>query len=463
MVKSYDVVVVGSGTGGQTAASVLNGYDLSVALVENSPTPGGVCALAGCQAKKWYDEAAETIARARHLTGKGVTRLPEMDWTRIRDEKRGFTRAIPNATRKGLKGAGIDFIAGTAAFQDESTLVVDEEVIQGRRIVLATGAHPTPLPFSGAEHMAASSDFLELDRLPPRIAFVGGGFISFEFAHFAARLGPAAKIHILEAGSRPLSPFDGEMVKQLMAASRAEGIQIQTEVKITAIEKSGDGYGVHTGDGGILPVDLVVHGAGRSPAIEGLGLEKGHVGYGRQGITVDRKMRTTNPMVYAVGDCAATVQLARVADYEACVAAKNILADIRGGQGAVVDYGAVPAILFTYPRYARVGATEEELKTKKVHYYKSVDTNLSWPTYRRIGMTHAAYKVLVDENSRVLGAHIISDNASGLINIFKQAIQSGQSVESLYWENVMTPYPTRESDIIYMLRPFIADDPLAGL
>lgn len=91
MIKSYDVVVVGSGTGGQTAASILNGYDLSVALVENSPTPGGVCALAGCQAKKWYYEVAETMARLRHLTGKGVTRLPEMDWTRIRDEKRSFT------------------------------------------------------------------------------------------------------------------------------------------------------------------------------------------------------------------------------------------------------------------------------------------------------------------------------------------------------------------------------------
>ncbi len=463
MIKSYDAVVIGSGTGGQTAAHILNEYGLSVALVENSPTPGGVCALAGCQAKKWYYEAAETMARARHLEEKGVTRLPETDWTRIRDEKRTFTQAIPDATRKGLKDAGIDFIAGTAAFQDKTLLMVDKESIQGRYIVLATGAHPTHLPFAGAEHMATSSDFLELDRLPPRIAFVGGGFISFEFAHFAAHLGSAAEIHILEAASRPLSPFDGEMVDQLVAASRAEGIQIQTDVQITGIEKTADSCVVHTGDGANLIVDLVVHGAGRSPAIASLDLEKGHVGYSRQGITVDRKMRTTNPQVYAVGDCAATVQLSRVADYEACVAAKNILADIQGGQGAVMDYGAVPAILFTYPQYAKVGATEEELKTKKIRYYKSMDVNLSWPTYRRIGMTHAAYKVLVDEKSRVLGAHILSDNASGLINIFKQAIQTGQRVEALYWENVMTPYPTRESDIIYMLKPFIADDSLAGL
>ena len=97
--KTYDVVVVGSGTGGQTAAFTLCDYGLSVALIENSETPGGVCALAGCQAKKWYYEAAETMARSRHLSGKGVTRPPEMDWTQIRNEKRAFTEAFGVSTR----------------------------------------------------------------------------------------------------------------------------------------------------------------------------------------------------------------------------------------------------------------------------------------------------------------------------------------------------------------------------
>lgn len=110
-----------------------------------------------------------------------------------------------------------------------------------------------------------------------------------------------------------------------------------------------------------------------------------------------------------------------------------------------------------------VGATEESLRTGRIPYSKSMDSNLSWSTYRRVGMRHAAYKVLVDENSRILGAHIISDNAAGLITIFSQAIISGQSASELYWNHVMTPYPTRESDITYMLAPFIADDPLAGL
>jgi len=403
------------------------------------------------------------MARARHLAGKGLIRLPELDWSIIRDQKRAFTEPIPDATRNGLKGSGIDFIAGTAAFKDATTLMVNNAPVQGKYIVLATGAHPMSLPFPGAEHLITSSDFLELDHLPPRIVFIGGGFISFEFAHFAARLGPAKRVVILEALPRPLGPFDADMVEQLMAASQDEGIEIHTGVDITGVEKNGSGVVVRTGSGEVFEADLVVHGAGRAPTIEGLKLEAGQVDYGRRGITVDNTMRTSNPRVFAVGDCAATIQLARVADYEAYVAVKNILAEEEGGSGAAVDYRAVPSILFTYPEYAMVGATEDALKKDGIRYYKNTDRNLSWPTYRRIGMQHAAFKVLVDDTNHVLGAHIISDNAAGLINIFKQAMLQNQTVEDLYWQHVMTPYPSRESDIIYMLKPFFEDDLLAGL
>lgn len=461
--KSYDVVVVGSGTGGQTAAYTLREHGLSVAMVENSPTPGGICALAGCQAKKWYYEAAETMDRARHLVSKGVVRPPEMDWKAVRDAKRAFTGAVPGATRKGFQAAGIDFIEGSAAFSDPDTLMVDGQTLKSEFIVLATGARPAPLPFEGAQYLVSSSQFLELDGVPPKIAFVGGGFISFEFAHFAARLGPAQQIHIFEAGPRPLAPFDGEMVAHLMAASRKEGIDIHTDTEITGIEKTNSGYVVKTPGKKDFHVDMVVHGAGRTPAIANLGLEKASVDFTRRGIVVDGNMRTANARVFAVGDCADTVQLARVADYEACVAAKNILAQFRGGQAAVMDYRAVPSVLFTLPMYAMVGATEESLKSSGVRYSGKMATNLSWPTYRRTGMQHAAYKVLVDHNNRIAGAHIISDNAAGLINIFKQAMIHNQDAGQLYWEHVMTPYPSRESDITYMLKPFIKDDPLAGL
>ncbi|MDJ0801980.1 MAG: NAD(P)/FAD-dependent oxidoreductase [Desulfobacterales bacterium] len=460
--QNYDVVVVGSGSGGQTAAYTLCEYGLRVAVVENSPTPGGVCALAGCQAKKYFYEATETVARSHHLAGKGIAQPAQADWAAVLAQKNAFTDPIPTGTRTGLEGSGIDVIDGTAAFKDLDTMVVGNQIIKARFFILATGARPMPLPFPGADQLTTSTEFLARDHLPPRVVFVGGGFISFEFAHFAARLGPAERTTVLEVAPRPLGPFDSEMVDALVAASQAEGIDIHTGVTIQAVEKKGEGWVVRT-DGADYAADLVVHGAGRVAALDDLRLQAGEVVFTRRGITVDAEMRTSNPRVFAVGDCAATLQLARVADYEGYVAAKNILAAVEGGAGARIDHRTVPTVLFTYPQYAMVGATEDALQAEGVRYYKNSDTQIGWPTYKRVGLAHAAFKVMVDEDSQILGAHVISDNASGLINTFKQAMIDGCPADKLFWNNVMSPYPSRESDIIYMLKPFFEDDLLEGL
>lgn len=461
--KKFDVVVVGTGSAGQSAAYTLSEYGLKVAVVEDSPTPGGICALAGCQAKKYFYEATETVARSRHLESRGIERPAIADWSAVLAQKQAFIDPIPAGTRNGLKGAGIEYIDGTAMFQNPETLQIDDQTLKASFYILATGAHPMPLPFPGADYLETSTEFLARDHLPPRVIFVGGGFISFEFAHFAARLGPAASTTILEVTQRPLGQFDAEMVSVLIAASRAEGVDVHTNMQIEAVEKSETGWVVKVSNHANFEADLVVHGAGRVADIDKLQLEKGEVAFTPQGITVNNGMRTTNPRVFAVGDCAATIQLARVADYEAYVAAKNILAAIEGGDSTHIDYHAVPTILFTYPQYAMVGATEERLQSEGIRYYKNYEKQLGWPTYKRIGMSHAAFKVMVDDDNCILGAHVISDNAAGLINTFKQAIIDGRTADGLFWDNVMGPYPSRESDIIYMLKPFIADDLLAGL
>ncbi|MBT8334395.1 MAG: NAD(P)/FAD-dependent oxidoreductase, partial [Deltaproteobacteria bacterium] len=166
---------------------------------------------------------------------------------------------------------------------------------------------------------------------------------------------------------------------------------------------------------------------------------------------VDQQMKTSNAKVYAVGDCAATVQLARVADYEAHIAAAAIIAQDHNKAPPSVDYRAVPALLFTYPQLGTVGKTEDVLIREGVKYWKSFDRQISWPTYKRIGMKYAAYKILTDDQGKILGAHILSDNAAGMINTFKQAMLDDKSVEDIYQDNVMSPYPSRESDVIYML------------
>jgi glutathione reductase (NADPH) len=453
--EPYDVVILGSGTAGQTAAHDLSAADLRVAVVEESDHPGGTCALAGCQPKKWYYEATETVARSRHLQGKGLVAAAQADWSAVLEQKKAFTSGIPSGTVKGLKAAGIDFLAGSASFRDAATLSLDGRPLSARHYLVATGARPMDLPFEGAANLVTSSEFLELGSLPADIVFVGGGFISFEFAHFAARLRPSAgRLVILEVSDRPLGPFDAQMVSLLTDASAAEGIEVRTGVRISGITRHDAGFRVHTASGEHFDADLVVHGAGRSPNIDRLNLEAAGIDYSRRGIAVDTHMRTANPRVFAVGDCAATAQLARVADYEAHAAARNILAAHKGEAPAMaVDYSAVPALLFTYPQYGMVGDTEQALREKGIVYYKSFGRNLRWPTYRRIGLEHAAYKILAGNDGRILGAHILSDSAAGLINTIKGAMLNGTDVEALYWQSIMSPYPSRESDLTYMLAP----------
>jgi glutathione reductase (NADPH) len=458
MPKQYDALVIGSGTAGQSAAYELNRNGLTVAMVEHSQRPGGTCALSGCQAKKWFFEGVETVARSRHLSGIGITSTAAANWLELREAKNRFTSRVPDNTVNGLKQAGIDWIGGRARFTDRHAIAVDHQQLSARFIVLAVGAHPMRLPIDGAQHMVTSSDFLELDRLPRRILFIGGGFISFEFAHFAVRLGSAdTRCTILEAGPRPLGPFDGEMVGLLAEASAPEGIDIHCEVTITAIEKVGGGYSVTTEGGRRFDAELVVHGAGRSADIEDLNLKAAGVESTDRGVAVNEKMVTTNAHVYAVGDCAASIQLARVADAEAQVAAAGIVSRHKGDRNdAAMDYTAVPSVLFTYPQYGMVGATEAALKEKGVAYRKSFAKNLTWPTYRRVGMTSAAYKLLAGEDGQLLGAHVLSDNATGLIAICSLAMRNRIAVDDFYRQSVMTPYPSRESDIIYMLKPLIA-------
>ncbi|MBT8439011.1 MAG: NAD(P)/FAD-dependent oxidoreductase [Gammaproteobacteria bacterium] len=455
--REYDVIIIGSGTAGQTAAFELRSHGLQVAVVEQSKTPGGTCALAGCQAKKWFYEGMETAARAHHLLHKGVISPPAMDWQAFLNEKNRFTSGVPKGTLNGFKKAGIDVIEGSAKFIDDNRIDCNGEQYSAESFIIATGAKPLNLAIEGAEYMISSDHFLELTELPPRFVFVGGGFISFEFAHFVARLNEAeqGQITILEVASRPLGPFDADMVEQLMLASEMEDIDILTDVNITSIEKSGSSYLVKLADETVIEADVVVNGAGRQPVIEGLALDQTGINYNRRGIAVDENMRTSKANIFAVGDCAATIQLARVADYESLLAANTILGDKGNADWPAIDYKLVPAMLFTYPQYGMVGHTEQALIDAGIEYIKSEDYDLGWPSYRRIGMEHAAYKILASPDGYLLGAHFLSDQASGLVTTIRLAMLNGVTVDKLYHQIMMAPYPTRESDMTYMIKPLI--------
>ena len=174
---------------------------------------------------------------------------------------------------EGFRDAGIEILEGRARFLEGGTLEVGDRRVEAQFFIVAAGARPMTLPFAGAEHLLTSDAWLELEALPERIIYVGGGFIAFEFAHFGVRLGSeSAGAVILEVGDRPLGPFDAEMVDLLVEASREAGIEVHSRVQITSVEKVEDGFRVHTQEGEVFAADLVVHGAGRIPDLEDLDL-----------------------------------------------------------------------------------------------------------------------------------------------------------------------------------------------
>ena len=454
--KHPDVLIIGTGTAGQSCAYDLVNAGYRVMIAEHSRRPGGVCALSGCQPKKWLYEVAQNVACSQHLQGKGIIKPPTVSWEQIMNAKNSFTAQVPENTVDNLKKSGIQFLEGMARFASPETVTINDTHIRPRYTVIATGATPMSLPFSGSHHLATSSEFLELKRLPRQLVLVGGGFISFEFAHFAARLGMVpGSIHIIETVDRPLGPFDAEMVAYLLEATRKEGIQVHTNRSIINVEEQENGFTIVFESGETMEADLLVHGAGRIANISELNLDAAHVAHSKQGIEVNPSMMSSNPNIFAIGDCAATIQLSRVADFEGHIAAEAMIARDAGKDLPVIDYDAVPAVLFTYPQLGMVGKTEDALREEQVHYQKSSGSHLNWPTYRRVGMHHAAYKILVDQDDKILGAHILADNVCGLIAILRQAMMSNTPIPELYRNNIMTPYPSRESDLIYMLKPLL--------
>src|SRR5713226_9549367 len=226
MERQYDLVVVGTGvTSGVASRCREAGW--TVALVDSRPF-GGTCALRGCVPKKILVSAAEAVNGARDLADKGVpAKALTIDWPELMRFKRALVDPTPERTEQTWAKMGIEQFHGRARFVGPTTLAVGSDRLTGRRVLIAAGAMPAPLRFPGAERLATSEDVLNLDRLPSRVLFVGGGYISFELAHVAARTG--ADVTILHRGPRPLKTFDPDLVDLLVPRTRRLGITLQLQ------------------------------------------------------------------------------------------------------------------------------------------------------------------------------------------------------------------------------------------
>ncbi len=447
---NYDLIVIGAGMAGNAAANKCASAGWRVAIVDELPY-GGTCALRGCDPKKIVRRGAEIIDAARLLAGKGIDADGlHINWADLMQHKLGFTEPVPANMERGLASNGVDTLHGTATFTGTNSLHIDSVRFTADHFLIATGARPRPLEFPGADHLIDSTDFLDLAELPKRILFVGGGFISFEFAHIAARAG--SQPTIIDHGPRPLKGFDPDLVDLLVDRSTRAGIETHTNTSIVSVETDGSSYRVtveRDGEHTTHDVDLVVHGAGRISELSRLGLAAANVEYGPRGVNVAAHLQSaTNPAVYAAGDSADTpgMPLTPIAVFEGKIAASNMLKSAT----SVPDYAGVPTAVFTIPELTRVGMLEADAVTAGIDLDVRYTDTSGWYSNYRIGETTAAVKILVDTTTdTIVGAHMLGPEYGELINFCALAIKLGLTTRQL--KSMTAAYPTVTSDLGSML------------
>ena len=443
--QDYDLIVIGAGTAGNSVARMAAAAGWNVASIDSLPF-GGTCALRGCDPKKMLIAVTEGVDAVHNLKGKGLDSQTSINWPDMIAFKEGFTSAMPSRIENGLKKAGISTLHGEARFTGPDAVEVDGTTLRAKHFHIATGARPMTLNIPGEDLLITSTDFLDLPEKPKRIIFVGGGFIAMEFAHISKRAG-ASEVTVLEMAKRPLGNFDPDLVDMLVEATTEMGIDVQTDAKVQKIEKTGEEYSVtfETPLGvKAMTCDLVVHGTGRVPNIDHLNLAAAGVESGRHGIKVSPYMRTTNPNIFAAGDCADSgPNLTPVSANEGRVAGKNLLA---GKDEQAVKYPPIPSVVFTLPPVATVGLSEAAAREKGLKFDVKFEKTGDWYSSIRVGAARTAYKLLVEqETGMILGAHLIGPGAEEQINLFAMAMGAGLTANKI--KGIIFAYPSYASDI----------------
>lgn len=443
MANQYDVIVIGGGPAGTAVAGGLTAQGKRVLIVE-ADLWGGTCPNRGCDPKKILLSAVEAKEAAEHLQHRGLIAGPQIDWPALMAHKRGYTDGISSGTHASLEKQGIATIHGQATFGADGQLTVDGTPVSARDYVIATGQRPAILPITGRENLKTSTDFLDLDDMPKRVTFIGGGYVGFELATIAKAAD--ADVHLIHHNDRPLKNFDPAMVQALMTNLEKEDVHFHLNEDVTAVTKQADGYHVQAASGFELVTDLVICSAGRVPNVDQLGLENVGVAYDRQGVQVNDHLQTANTHIYAVGDVSATPvpKLTPVAGYEA----RYLVGELTQ-PGAAIQYPAVPTQVFAAPKLAQVGLSAAAAQREPERYHVQTIDMTKWFTYYRFGAQQALAKVIVDQPSgTIVGATVLSDLADEMINYLTLLIDQKLTLADL--QHRILAYPTPASDLQYL-------------
>jgi len=430
MNEAYDLVMIGAGSGGLSAAMFGIRAGKRVALVEKHRI-GGDCTWSGCVPSKTFLKAAKVAHYMRTAAHYGVTSAePQVDLQEVMAHvQHVIAETYADETPEVLRGAGVDVFIGEARFLDPHTLIVGDAQLKARNVLIATGAHPFIPPVEGL----ADVDYLtyetvwNLDKLPKHLLAIGGGPIGSELAQGFRRLG--SQVTMLASRDRLLPRDDPAASRVIGQVFAEEGIDVRYNARAKRAWQDEDGIHVLAGDQEVVG-DALLLVAGRRPNVEGMDLEKAGVAYSAKGIQVDDTLRTTQPHIFAAGDCLGGFQFTHYAGFQARTAARNALfGESRKGLRDWVVWTT-----FTDPEVAAAGFTEpgarerfgDDAVAAVEHPMEKVDRA------RTDGDTRGLVKVIYrKDDGTPLGATIVSERAGDLIMEWVYALDYGLSLEDI--------------------------------
>ncbi|HVY51140.1 MAG TPA: dihydrolipoyl dehydrogenase [Devosia sp.] len=450
MADQFDLTVIGSGPGGYVCAIRAAQLGMRVAVVEKMSTFGGTCLNIGCIPSKALLYSTELFEEAAHnFQHLGIDiPAPQLNLAQMMAHKDETVAANVNGVAFLFKKNKITAFEGTGSLAGPGRVQVtpaggNPHIIETRNIVIATGSVPATLPGIeiDEERVVTSTGALSLGAVPERLLVVGAGVIGLELGSVWARLG--SKVTVVEFLDRILPGMDSEVARQFQRIMQKQGVEFRLSTKVRSIDRQDDGSltvrlePAAGGDMALVDADVALVAIGRKPFTEGLGLKEAGVALDSRGrIEVSPLFGTSVENVYAIGDVIAGPMLAHKAEDEGIA-----VAEIIAGQAGHVNYGAIPAVVYTSPEIASVGKTEDELKEAGVDYKVGKFPFTANGRAKAMLATQGFVKVIADvATDRVLGAHIIGRNASEMIEALTVLIEFGGSAEDL--ARTTAPHPT---------------------
>ena len=436
-----DICVIGGGAAGLSVAAAAAAFGVPTVLIERGAL-GGDCLNTGCVPSKALLAAAKRAEVMQNSQAFGISAAGiDIDFTKVHDHVRQVIAFIaPTDSAERFAGLGVRVIKGHAKFKNRRTVVVDDAYeIRARRFVIATGSTPAVPPIPGLDTgpYLTNETIFDLKQRPDRLIIIGGGAVGVEMAQAFRRLG--SDVVVLEA-AQPLANDDPECAAIVLAQLEREGVALRDNVKVARVAHANGrvmvtietGRGEETIEGAHVLV-----ATGRKPTTDGLDLEAGRIRYERSGIVVNRRLKTRNKRVYAIGDVVSGQQrFTQTANYHAGLVIRNALFRLP----VRVNPDVVPWVTYTEPELAQAGITEAQARKRGIKFRV-----LRWPYHdndraQAERTTHGHIKIIVDHRGKIIGATIVGAQAGELIATWILAIAERLNIRAM--TTTVLPYPT---------------------